>query len=101
MNSYSLGFDPPVNWSPPTAADIANLARCGISEAMVKKASLFRVESKAGGQLIGQSGTGDFIALVYPNRWPGEASPRSFTIRRDFPDLEMKSDGTTREKGSI
>ncbi len=94
-----MNFEPPVKWEPLTTADFEVFSRSGISPDMAREASIFRVDSNAGKQLIGQNGAGDYAGAVYPNFWPGEQSPRSFVLRRDNPDIEYGKDGARKEKG--
>jgi P4 family phage/plasmid primase-like protien len=93
-----LNFDPPVDWHPLTSSDFENFSRSGITPEMARAASVFRVDTTAGGQLIGRNGGGDYAGLVFPNIWPGETRPRAYVVRRDNPDIEYKKDGSRKEK---
>lgn len=84
--------------SPLSAADLAQLAKCGISAELAERAKLRRVASLEGGQLIGRNGSGDYSGVIFPYFMPGEDRIREVRLRRDKPPLEAKPDGTWKEK---
>ena len=79
--------------------DIQSLTKSYITPEIARAAGLFRVDSVEGAEIVGhKSGSSDYSGLVFPNRWPGNSYPRSHRLRRDHPDLELKPDGSFREK---
>jgi hypothetical protein len=88
--------------TPLTSADLAAMARCGIGPELCEAALLRRVDSRTGAELIGQRPTEDrdYSGIVIPFIWPGEDYIRENQLRRDYPDLEDRSDGgPPKEKG--
>src|SRR5690348_10898037 len=84
---------------PLNESDLAILQESFITPELAKQASIFRVDSSTGAQIVGRNGGGNYSGIVFPYYLPDESTPREFRLRRDHPDLEMKSDGTTKEKG--
>lgn len=82
-----------------TNADLENLSRSFIDADLAAQAGLFRVDSYDGGQIIGRNGGGDYAGIVFSYCLPGRVEPRDYRLRRDNPDLEVKSDGTVKPKG--
>lgn len=81
-----------------TEQDYRMLERSWISPEVADAAGIRRVTSLEGGQIVGRNGAGDYSGLIYPYLWPGETSARDYRLRRDYPELEHKPDGTTKEK---
>jgi putative DNA primase/helicase len=81
-----------------TDQDYRMLARSWISQELADAAGIKRVSSFEGGQIIGRNGSGNYAGLIFPYVWPGETNARDFRLRRDSPELEHKSDGTTKER---
>jgi Domain of unknown function (DUF3854) len=80
-------------------ADIAALERCWIDRDLVSRAQLFRVNGIDGSSIIGRNGQrGDYAGIVFPYIWPGQPGARSYRLRRDNPDIEVKG-GKQFEKG--
>lgn len=82
---------------PLTEADLEKLKARGILPLLAVLASLFRVTNDDGATLLGRKDRKNYAGIVIPKYWPGDTNPRSYTVRRDEPDREAKSDGTTRE----
>lgn len=80
---------------PLTPADLAGFAGCGISEATLAAAGIFRVDSPEGAQLLGRrNGSGDYAGIVFPYCLPGETRAREYRLRLDNPPFELLPDGT-------
>lgn len=78
-----------------TPADIAAFESCGIRQATVEAAGVFRVDSAQGAQLVGRrNGSGDYAGIVFPYTLPGEDRPREYRLRLDNPPYELLPDGT-------
>jgi uncharacterized protein (DUF927 family) len=94
------GASAPFQWgSDLTAADLSDLDRRWITQEIGRQMGLRRVSSDDAGQILNRKSTGEkYAGKLIPNYWPGEAQPRGYRIRRDQPDLEVKSDGTHKEK---
>ena len=82
-----------------TDLDLAALQARWIDTATAQRAGLFRVNSVDGAALVGRNGAGDYSGIVIPNIRPVLTEPREYRLRRDYPHLELKPDGGTREKG--
>ena len=83
-----------------TEADYQRLAARAINRETADAAGIRRVDAAEGAQLIGRSGRADtsYAGLIIPPHRPGEDRVREFRLRRDKPDLELRADGSTREK---
>jgi len=81
-----------------TSADLAKLAKCGITPEIARAAQLRRVRSNEGGPLVGRNGAADYAGIVFPYIWPGEQSPREYRLRRDRPEYEQQADGSLKER---
>ncbi len=81
-----------------TPADLAKLAKCGITPELARAALLRRVASNEGGTLVGRKGAADYAGIVFPYVWPGELSPREYRLRRDRPEYEQQADGSLKER---
>lgn len=80
---------------PLTPADLAAFERCGITQATVEAAGVFRVENAEGARLVGRrNGSGDYSGIVFPYTLPGEDRPREYRLRLDNPPYELLPDGT-------
>jgi len=81
-----------------TQSDLESFERCYLRECDLLDAGIHRVDHLTGMHMVGgRSGT-KYSGWVAPNYWPGNPSPRSYTLRLDEPPLEMKNDGTIKEK---
>jgi P4 family phage/plasmid primase-like protien len=83
---------------PLSQSDNQMLEKSWITPELAKSAGFHRVSSIDGGQLIGRNGSGDYSGIVIPYIWPGVPGIRENQIRLDHPELELKPDGTTKEK---
>ncbi|HEX9005431.1 MAG TPA: DUF927 domain-containing protein [Blastocatellia bacterium] len=83
-----------------TADDLEWLAKSYISPELAAKAELHRVDSMSGAEIVGRTpkASADYAGIIFPYRWPGGNRAREFRLRRDHPDLELQSDGKTKEK---
>ena len=81
-----------------SAHDFAGLEARWITPELARQAGLFRVDSADGAQLVGRNGAGDYSGIAIPNIRPGQTHAREYALRLDHPDLELRSDGTTRPK---
>ncbi len=82
-----------------TESDLRVLAQSWIPPELANAAGLRRVTSSEGAHLVGRNGAGDYSGIAIPYRWPGLSDTREYRLRRDHPKLELRPDGTTREKG--
>jgi len=78
-------------------ADLAALEARRIDRTLAEQALLRRVDSMAGGELVG-SKRGDFGGIVIPYFMPGSRCLRDYRLRRDQPDLERHRTGQFRTK---
>ncbi len=69
-----------------------------ISRAIAEAAHFRRITSLEGAEAAGQHGSGDYSGILIPNFWPGETRPREYRVRRDHPDFEFCSDGSTKPR---
>ena len=81
-----------------TEADYQMLERSWISRALADDAGVRRVSSVEGTETICCNRPGNYAGLLFPYIWPGETHPREHRLRRDHPEMEVRSDGTFREK---
>lgn len=82
---------------PLTAQDLDRLlAESWIDAKTAVRAGLYRVTSAEGCRLTGQKKAGDYSGIIYPITWPGDGL-REVVLRRDYPDLEEKADGSVHE----
>ncbi len=81
-----------------TEADHRNLETRWIDPPLIERARLYRVNSSDGAALVGRNGAGNYAGLAIPNIFPGHDRARDYTLRLDHPELELRSDGTTRPK---
>jgi hypothetical protein len=79
--------------------DYKNLARSYISREIVLAAGIRRVDSSEGARIVGRlpNANKDYSGLLFPYPSLTTGQIREYRLRRDFPDLERKSDGTLRE----
>ena len=56
------------------------------------------MDSHTGKEITGHTSSGDYSGLVFPYFYPGAETPHEYRLRRDSPDLEHRSDGTTKER---
>ena len=80
--------------------DLAWLEKSYINPELAAEAQLCRVDSVTGAEIVGrqQKAGVDYSGIIFPYRWPGQARPGEFRLRRDHPDLERTADGKTKEK---
>lgn len=76
-----------------TPADLADLGRSYITPAVTQAAGLYRVDSYDGAQLVGQltkknAPKKDCSGIVFPYRYPEDASVREVRLRRDNPEQD-------------
>lgn len=69
-----------------------------IPKNIADEAGIFRVNSRQGADVVGRKDNSDYSGIVFPYHLPGESQIREYRLRRDNPDLERQSDGTTKEK---
>jgi hypothetical protein len=84
---------PPTWGGPLTESDYLTLERSWIARKTADDAMLRRVDAVEGRQLVGQGRDRDCAGIYYPYYWPGEASPFTYRVRRDSPDVRQGSDG--------
>ena len=87
----------PVPVLPLTEHDYTALASCWITKQIADEAGLHRVISIDGAALVGRNGHGSYSGVVFPYVFPGSPEPREFRLRRDQPDIEIRSDGSRKE----
>ena len=83
---------------PLTDRDLAALQDRWINTATAQRAGLFRVNSVDGAALVGRNGGGNYSGIVIPNIRPGWEHSRENLLRLDYPEMELKQDGSTRPK---
>ena len=69
-----------------------------IDDLTAARAHLRRVDSSAGGHLVGRNGLANYEGIAIPYYLPGESRHREFRLRRDHPDMEYR-DGKLKEHG--
>jgi hypothetical protein len=80
-------------------SDLRNLAARWIPPELAQQMRLRRVISEEGATILDRRpSSGHYEGLLIPNISPGESSPRGYRIRRDRPEIEVKSDGIHKEK---
>jgi hypothetical protein len=86
--------------NPPNKQDYEALGRSYLTQEIVDRAQIKRVDAHEGAFTVGQEPTAskDYSGLIFPYFWPGETRPREYRLRRDNPDLERKPDGSIKEK---
>jgi hypothetical protein len=80
-----------------TVSDLAALEARWIDRTLAEQALLRRVDSIAGGELVGRR-RGDFSGIAIPYLLPGSTRVRDYRLRRDQPDLERDSTGQLKTK---
>jgi hypothetical protein len=75
-----------------TASDFADLESRWIDRNLAVHASLRRVDSLTGAQIIGRK-NGNYAGIIIPYFHPGSDRVREYRLRRDQPDLEYDSAG--------
>jgi len=85
--------------TPLTAQDIAALGKSYLSPEIIEAASIQRVSTVEGAELVGRKPTAsrNYAGQVIPYFWPGDTHPREYRLRRDNPDLERKN-GKVKER---
>jgi hypothetical protein len=87
----------------PTERDLEDLARRYIDAETAQLNGIYRVDDQGGAEIIGRRFGSDgrrYCGLVIPNYRVGIFNPRSYRLRRDYPDLEPRTDGPGhKEKG--
>jgi hypothetical protein len=79
--------------------DLNNLERRWITLELARQMGLRRVSGDEAAQILNRKRVDDkYAGLLIPNIWPSETAARGNRIRRDRPDVEVKSDGTPKEK---
>lgn len=81
-----------------TELDFKKLAERWVTRELAEQALLRRVISSEGSSMFRRNGRGNYAGIIIPYYWPDEDHPREYRLRRDNPDLEQKSDGTTKER---
>ena len=56
------------------------------------------MSSAEGADLVGCKNPGIYAGISFAYVWPGEDRARDYRFRRDSPEVEYKSDGSTKEK---
>ena len=87
--------------TPPTEADLAALRRSSwLTEELVAKAGIRRLDEETARQVIGISGnrSGCYAGLGFPYGRPGESTINEWRVRRDNPNYEQQSDGSMKER---
>jgi hypothetical protein len=79
-------------------ADYAKLERSWITRDLADQALLRRVTSPEGASIVGRRDNGSYEGSIFPYVWPGENHIREYWLRRDRPDIELTSEGQTKEK---
>jgi Virulence-associated protein E/Domain of unknown function (DUF3854) len=80
-----------------TASDYAALEARWIDRQLADSAAVRRVDSLAGGEIIGRKGN-NYAGLIIPYFRPGESDVREYRLRRDQPDLECDSAGNLKPR---
>ena len=87
----------PNNRQPLTSEDLAKLKKSYISEDLVNKAQLFRVDDETARAMFGiKNKNGDYAGIIFPYLIDGQVV--SYRLRRDNPEIEQKADGTYKEE---
>jgi hypothetical protein len=68
-----------------------------ITREIADAAGIIRVNSQEGAEIVGRSNNKDYSGTVFPYREPGTEITRSYRLRRDHPDYEIRADGTRKE----
>jgi len=80
---------------PLTDTDYQKLeAESWITREIADAAGIRRVNSQEGAEIVGRSNNKDYSGTVFPYREPGTEITRSYRLRRDNPDCEIRADGT-------
>lgn len=83
---------------PLTDADYGKLeTESWITREIADAASLFRVNSLDGANIVGRKNDRDYSGIVFPYFLPGVDQPREYRLRRDHPEYEYLPDGTRKE----
>jgi hypothetical protein len=82
--------------NPLNEADYASLEARWIDRDLAKQAGIRRVSSEEGRMMFGRK-RGNCAGIIIPNVLPGAQGVREYRLRLDEPELEYRSDGTTRE----
>jgi hypothetical protein len=93
------GIVPPRWDGPLNESDYAALATSWITPEIADAAMLRRVDAFEGREVVGQKGKRDCTGIFVPYYWPGEASPHTYRLRRDKPELRQGKDGKMRPAG--
>jgi hypothetical protein len=81
-------------WGGPlTEADYAALSSSWITREVAVAAMFRRVDAREGREVIGQRGNRDCAGILIPYYWPGEASPFTYRLRLDNPEMRQGKDG--------
>ena len=80
-----------------SSADWIALEGRWVNRELAEAASLRRVDSFIGAQLVGRK-AGDYAGIAIPYFLPGSPYVREYRLRRDHPDFELSSDGRTKPK---
>jgi hypothetical protein len=83
-----------------TASDLLHFAHSFIMPEIIEAAAIFRVADLEGAEMVGgkRSAYKDFAGIAFPYFLPEQSDPREYRLRLDNPELELKADGTTKEK---
>jgi predicted P-loop ATPase len=80
-----------------TAADYSALQARWIDPALADQASLRRVDSLTGGEVVGRK-SGNYAGILIPYFHLGSNQVRDYRLRRDQPDLEYDSSGNLKPR---
>jgi predicted P-loop ATPase len=81
-------------FAPLSDKDYASLEERWITRDIANGASLRRVSSFFGSELVGQLGKpGDYAGIAIPYLWPEDEHVVLYRLRRDHPDMEQGRDG--------
>jgi hypothetical protein len=82
-----------------TKRDLAWLEKSWIDADLARRARLRRVDRSEAAEFVGRdSARCDCAGILFPYYWPGDGHVRDHRIRRDAPDIEIKADGTRKER---
>src|SRR5215831_350989 len=74
-----------------TEDDYKNLEKCFITRELATAADVYRVPSIEAQALVNRKGAGNFIGIIFPCRWPGEAKIMVYRLRLDAPPTDPRT----------